>query len=141
MMRDPFVVSSITWHEVSNEVAIDNINLIEEVLQKHLKLENYGDITGVAFIYIIELEESNTHQDGFAYRVKRKEIYTQMRLPYNEVQDSTPQEVLHLMAAKYVETMQEWLPKKKIKNFNWQRFVQDVQDLFERQGWLQEVAA
>lgn len=43
------------------------------------------------------------------------------------------------MAVKYLDTMQEWLPKKKIKNFDWQRFVQDVQHLFERQGWLEEV--
>lgn len=63
-----------------------------------------------------------------------------MRLPYDEVQKSTPQEVLHLMAAEYLDTMQEWLPKKKIKNFDWQRFVQDVQHLFERQGWLEDVA-
>jgi hypothetical protein len=37
-MRDPFVVSSITWHEVADEVAIDNINLLEDALRSHLKL-------------------------------------------------------------------------------------------------------
>ena len=61
--------------------------------------------------------------------------------PYHEVQKSTPQEVLHMMAAKYLETMQQWLPKKKIANFDWKRFVNDVQDLFERQGWLVAVEA
>jgi hypothetical protein len=53
------------------------------------------------------------------------------------IQIKNPEEVLHLMAAKYIDTMLEWLPKKKIANFDWQRFVKDVQDLFERQGWLQ----
>ena len=39
-MRDPFVVSSITWHEVADAVAIDNINLLEDALRSHLKLSD-----------------------------------------------------------------------------------------------------
>ena len=136
-MRDPFVVSSISWHQVSDEVAIDNVVTIEDTLKTNLKLSDYGDIVGVAFIYIITQSDDGMHQNGFSYRPKRKELYTQMRLPYDVVQKSTPEEVLHLMAAKYIDTMLEWLPKKKIANFDWQRFVKDVQDLFERQGWLQ----
>ena len=136
-MRDPFVVSSITWHEVPLEIAIDNVVTIEDTLKTNLKLSDYGDIIGVAFIYIITHAENEIHEDDFSYRRKRKELSTQMRLSYDEVQKSTPEEVLHLMAAKYIDTMQEWLPKKKIANFDWQRFVKDVQDLFERQGWLQ----
>lgn len=64
-----------------------------------------------------------------------------MSLPYAVVQQSSPEEVLHLMAVKYVDTMQEYLNKKKIRNFDAQRFVKDVQELFERQNWLQPVAA
>lgn len=139
-MRDPFVVSSISWREVPLEVAIDNVVSIEELLKAKVQLSDYGDIAGVAFIYVIEQEE-DFYQDGFSYRPKLKEIHTQMRLPYHEVQKSTPQEVLHMMAAKYIETMQQWLPKKKIANFDWKRFVKDVQDVFERQGWLAAVGA
>lgn len=140
-MRDPFVVSSVTWHEVPDEVAIDNINLIEAALKGHLKLSDYGEIVGIAFIYIIEQDDEHTHVDSFSYRPKRKEIYTQMSLPYAVVQQSSPEEVLHMMAAKYVDTMQEYLSKKKIRNFDAQRFVKDVQELFERQNWLHSVAA
>ena len=139
-MRDPFVVSSISWREVPLEVAIDNVVSIEELLKANLKLSDYGDIAGVAFIFVIEQEE-DFYQDGFSYPPKLKEIHTQIRLPYHEVQKSTPQEVLHMMAAKYIETMLEWLPKKKIANFDWKRFVKDAQDLFERQGWLEAVEA
>lgn len=139
-MRDPFVVSSITWREVPLEVAIDNVVGIEAVLKANIQLSKYGDLAGVSFIYVIEQEE-DFYKDQFSYRIKDKEIHAQMRLPYAEVQAATPQEVLHMMAAKYIDTMQEWLPKKKVANFDWQRFVKDVQDLFEKQGWLQAVAA
>lgn len=139
-MRDPFVVSSITWREVPLEVAIDNVVRIEAVLKANIQLSKYGDLAGVSFIYVIEQEE-DFYKDQFSYRIKDKEIHAQMRLPYAEVQAATPQEVLHMMAAKYIDTMQEWLPKKKVANFDWQRFVKDVQDLFEKQGWLQPVAA
>lgn len=139
-MRDPFVVSSITWREVPLEVAIDNVVGIEAVLKTNIQLSNYGDLAGVSFIYVIEQEE-DFYKDRFSYRIKDKEIHAQMRLPYSEVQASTPEDVLHMMAAKYIDAMQEWLPKKKIANFDWQRFVKDVQNLFEKQGWLQPVAA
>jgi hypothetical protein len=140
-MRDPFVISSITWHEIPDAIAIDNINLLEAALRDHLKLSDYGDIVGIAFIYIIEQNDDDTHVDSFSYRPKRKEIYTQMSLPYALVQQSNPEQVLHLMAAKYIDTMREWLGKKKIPNFDAQRFVKDVQELFERQDWLQPVTA
>lgn len=96
---------------------------------------------GIAFIYIIEQEDDHTHVDSFSYRPKRKEIYTQMRLPYAVVQQSSPEEVLHLMVAKYVDTMQEYLNKKKIRNFDAQHFIRDVKELFERLNWLQPVSA
>ncbi|WP_169315666.1 hypothetical protein [Haliscomenobacter hydrossis] len=44
------------------------------------------------------------------------------------------------MAEKYLQTLQERLPKKKIPGFDWLRFVSDVRSLFERQGWLQAEA-
>lgn len=40
------------------------------------------------------------------------------------------------MAAKYLQTMEEWLPKKKIPHFDGVRFVEDVKRLFEEEGWL-----
>ena len=52
-MRDPFVVSSISWREVPLEVAIDNVVSIEELLKAKVQLSDYGDIAGVAFIYVI----------------------------------------------------------------------------------------
>ncbi len=56
------------------------------------------------------------------------------------VQQSSPEEVLHLMAAKYVDTMQEYLSKKKIRNFDAQRLMSRMQELIERQNWLQPVS-
>lgn len=137
-MRDPFVVSSISWREVPLGMAIDNVVSIEGLLKGNLQLSEYGDIAGVAFIYVIEQDE-NFYSDRFIYRPKLKEIHAQFRLPYLEVQKSTQQEVLHMMAAKYIETMQLWLPKKKIVNFDWKRFVKDVHNVFEQQGWLEAV--
>lgn len=56
-MRDPFVVSSISWREVPLETAIDNVVSIEGLLKANLQLSEYGDIAGVAFNYVIEQPE------------------------------------------------------------------------------------
>ncbi|AEE50266.1 hypothetical protein [Haliscomenobacter hydrossis] len=140
-MRDPFVVSSITWHEISGKIDPDNINLVEETLLENLNLRDYGDLMGIAFIYIVKPTGNEIHQEEFTYSRKKKELYIQIRLPYYEVQSASTNEVLHMMANKYLQTMQERLPKKKIPGFNWISFVEDVRNLFERKGWLQEVEA
>lgn len=136
-MYAPFVISGIVWHELSDKIAIVNTNALKDVLNGHLQLDTYGALSGIAFIYIVTQPDDEIHEECFSYSRKNKELYIQMRLPYAEVQSASTPEVLHMMAAKYLQTMQEWLPKKKIPNFNHSRFVADLQDLFERQGWLQ----
>ncbi len=77
-MRDPFVVSSVTWHEVPDEVAIDNINLIEEGRKDHLKLSDYGGIVGIAFHLhtTFAQDDDHTHVDSFSYRPKHVRKFT-----------------------------------------------------------------
>ena len=40
---------------------IDNVVSIEELLKAKIQLSDYGDIAGVAFIYVIEQEEDFYH--------------------------------------------------------------------------------
>lgn len=136
-MYQPFVITCITWPEVTDKVAYTNTQLLRESLNSHLTLADYGDLQGIAFVYIVTPPEDVIHQETFSYSRKNQELYIEMRLPYEVVMSSSLPEVLQLMAAKYVQALEEYMPKKKIPHFDQARFVGDVRALFEREGWLQ----
>lgn len=142
-MYAPFVVSGILEAGVADKIGIPNTNLLEDALNQHLSLSNYGSgLTGIAFIYIATPPIDEIHEECFTYSRKKKELFIQMRLPYDSVEQASVSETLHLMAHHYLETLREKLPLKKVTDFDHVRFVQDVQRLFETEGWLavQEVA-
>ncbi|HMO39492.1 MAG TPA: hypothetical protein PKC76_13660 [Saprospiraceae bacterium] len=137
-MRDPFVVSGILWHEIGNKVSPDNTNKVENLLNTALLFENYGSgLTGLAFIFIVVQPDNRIHEEVLRYSRKKRELYIQKKLPYDLVVAYDKPQVLQLMAATYLETL-ETLDKKRIPNFDLPRFRADVQALFEAQGWLVE---
>jgi len=140
-MYQPFVITCITWPEVADKVAYTNTQLLRETLNSQLDLSSYGDLQGIAFVYIVTPPEDVIHQETFSYSRKKKELYIEMRLPYKEVMNRSLPEVLQLMAAKYLQTLEEYLPKKKVPHFDQARFIADVRDLFEREAWLQGAMA
>lgn len=142
-MYAPFVISGILEEGIADKIGITNTNRLADALNNHLSLSNYGSgLKGIAFIYIATPPADEIHEECFTYSRKKKELFIQMRLPYNAVEQASVPETLHLMVIHYLEVMREKLPLKKITDFDHLHFVQDVQRLFEAQGWLevQEVA-
>lgn len=136
-MYAPFVISGILEEAIANKIAITNTNRLANVRNEHLVLSNYGTgVIGVAFIYIATAPEDEIHQECFSYSRKNKELFIQMRLSYEAIKNGSIPDALQLMAASYLQTMQNKLPIKKIPNFDQVRFVDDVQHLFEAEGWL-----
>lgn len=136
-MYAPFVVSGILEASIADKIGIPNTNLLEDALNQHLSLSNYGSgLTSIAFIYIATSPIDEIHEECFAYSRKKKELFIQMRLPYDEVGQASTADALHLMACAYLETLREKLPLKKVADFDHLRFVRDVQRLFESEGWL-----
>jgi hypothetical protein len=139
-MYAPFVISGILEEAIANKIAIANTNRLANVLNEHLVLSNYGTgVLGIAFIYISTAPEDEIHQECFSYSRKNKELFIQMRLSYEAIKNGSIPDALQLMAASYLQTMQNKLPLKKIPNFDQARFVEDVQGLFEAEGWLRVV--
>lgn len=138
-MYAPFVISSIADEdEVGKKVETDL--LIHEFLNQHLKLSTYGEgLTGIAFVFIVTPPIDVIHHDEIIYRAKKKELYIEMRLPYEKVAAASEAEVLQMMAQKYLQTFQDKSLWKKLKGFDCEGFSRDVQRLFEEQGWLNVV--
>ena len=138
-MYAPFVISSIADEdEVGKKVETDL--LIHELLNQHLKLSTYGEgLTGIAFVYIVTPPIDAIHGEEIIYKAKKKELYIEMRLPYDKVAAASEAEVLQMMAQKYLQTFQDKSLWKKLKGVDCEGFSRDVQRLFEEQGWLNVV--
>jgi hypothetical protein len=138
-MYAPFVISSIADEdEVGKKVETDL--LIHEFLNQHLKLSTYGEgLTGIALVYIVTPPIDAIHEEEVIYSAKKKELYIEMRLPYEKVAAASEAEVLQKMAQKYLQTFQEKSLWKKLKDFDCEGFAKDVQRLFEEWGWLNVV--
>jgi hypothetical protein len=138
-MYASFVISSIADDdEVGKKVETDL--LIHEFLNKHLKLSAYGEgLTGIAFVYIVTPPIDAIHEEEIIYSAQKKELYIEMRLPYEKVATASEAEVLQLMAQKYLQAFQEKSLWKKLKGFDCEGFSRDVQRLFEEREWLKVV--
>ncbi len=136
-MRNPLVLSSIAWHEIEPKLTRQNLLTLEKALQHNIDLSTYGQLKGLALIYLAKLPDDEIHKESATYSRKKQELVILKRLPYEKIQQATEPETLHLMAKACVEAMSESLPKKKIPDFDRDAFVKDVSTLFEQKGWLQ----
>lgn len=136
----PFYLSPITWQELTDKVAFDNAPLLEDTLNAHLSLSNYGSgLDRLSFVFIAVQPDNRIHEEVLRYSRKKRELYIQKKLPYDLVVACDKPQVLQLMAATYLETLED-LDKKRIPDIDLPRFRADVQALFEAQGWLVEQA-
>jgi hypothetical protein len=132
----PFRVSAIVWHEVLEHLGIHNLNAVEDALNTHIALQNYG--TGVAhivFIYIAHLPEDVIHEEKMEYNRKKKEIFIQAKLAYERLNSASEQEVPSMLAAAWVASVLRF-SGLGIPDFQDKALYKDVKKLFEKQGWL-----
>ncbi len=133
----PFKFTSITWHEVGDKIDFDNLNTLEEVVNVHLRLAEYGNnITSIYFIFVALQSPALLHPEGVTYSKKNHGIFMQIHLPFHLVEQYNKAQVMQLMASFYLNAMRTHLPKLRIPDFDYQRFIQDVEALFEEKGWL-----
>ncbi len=71
--------------------------------------------SGIAFIYIATPPIDEIHEECFTFSRKKKELFIQMRLPYDVVKQASVSEALHLMAHHYLETLNENFHSKRLR--------------------------
>lgn len=133
----PFKFTCIVWHEIGDKIAFDNLLNLKVALNKQIKLADYGStITEVSFIFVAMHPPVRFHPERVEYNKKKHDIFMRLHLPFHLVQEYDTAQVMQLMASFYLNAMKTHLPKLRIPDFDYQRFVQDVKALFEEKGWL-----
>ena len=134
---DEFWFSSITWHEVNDQVNYPNLNSIRQTIKSKLSLSNYGSgVKEIGYIFVAQLPSNSIHGETLRFYKAKKEVFIQKKLPYELVEAYESPKVLHMMAATYLQSLQDLASKRKIEDFDATRLVADVRALFAEQGWL-----
>lgn len=141
-MYAPFVISGITQHTVSDKITFTNSNLIQDLLNENLQFSHYGaGLVGISFFYIVLPPDNQNHREYSRYTGKDRLLHLQFHLPYDLVEQLTREQVLPIMAQKYLQALKEVFPKKKIENFVYASLLKDMERLFEQQGWLEKAVS
>lgn len=115
---------------------MDNAPLLEDVLNEHLELSDYGiGLENLTVIFIAVQPTNTLHEEVTRYSRHKKELYIQKKLPFDLVSQYDKRQVLQLMAITYLEMLED-LDDLNVPNFDFVQLRADVQQLFEAQGWL-----
>ena len=101
-----------------------------------MQLAAYGPgVAGIAVVFVGTAPEDVIHEEEISFEPATGEGYLQLRLPYAALEPATEQEVLGLMARRYLQGLRDLAVVAQATDFDWARLVRDVQDLFVAEGF------
>ena len=110
-------------------------NVLEKLLNKNLSINNYSKkIQEIIFVYIAaRLKVSFPEENFVKYRRKYNALEVGLNLDYQKLLKSNETETLKMLSALYLRGIKEYMNRKDFDN---ERFYQDVKQLFEANGLL-----
>ncbi len=136
MENKPFYFTAIISQEILDKIDVDVFQILGNTLSGHIRLNKYGStVNGMSFIFILVDPDDGFHEECLEYKRKDKDIRITHRLPGSELLQAAPEEVLPLLAASFLASIEKY-PALKLKDFDHRHFREDVQQLFEKKGWL-----
>ena len=105
---------------------------LEGLLNKSLALNNYGDgVQKLFFVFLAVPPEDAFHKPYVSYTEAEYHLEIAFGLPYQEVLDTDPNEIMQLMETAFLNAMKLCM-KAKILNFDWRKFYTDVENTFNQ---------
>jgi len=135
MKKEDFILTKLTWHEVSDKL---DVQPIAKALNASLHLSDYG--TGVKRVYFtfVAVKPSNKlHENEVNYDKKSKTLELSLNLSYEHLQSADPATTLRMMAMLFLVSIDLW-EHFGIADFDRGRFKTDVEKVFEGKGWMEK---
>ncbi len=132
-MEQGISVTARVWKDVPLEKG-GLIHALTDLLNDHIDLSNYGKGV-VEFNFTAIIEPDRFFPNKFRYLSKCKRVDIEWRMPHQKAL-STPIDVFKGQIARDYLAAIDKIVERKISGFDALRFRKDVEDLFEKQGWL-----
>lgn len=100
MENRKFILSAIYWHELSGKL---NTLQIEDVLNEHINLSDYGSgVERIHFTFMAVRPSNTIHENAAKYDRKTKTIEMALKLSYEHVVVADKDGVLEMMWGLFV---------------------------------------
>ena len=78
-------------------------------------------------VFLGTAPEDVIHEEESRFDASTGEVYLQLRLPYAVLEQASEEEVLGLMARRYLEGLRDLAGEAQVADFDWERLLGDVQ--------------
>ena len=118
------------------------INLLQDKLNQYLNIKDYStSLRLILIIYVSHGMSPRLHPNSISYSKKKQSLVLQYRLKGDKMLEKSQSQNLQTLTLAYLEALKEAKEKKRIKDFDFDKFRTDVAELFEAEGWLMKEAA
>ena len=135
-MYAAFIISSIVEdNAIGDKIDAHNVPWLEQLLNAQLQLSKYGTgLKGIAVVFIGTGPQDLIHQEETSFDADKKELYIQLRLPYDVLEQATERELLGLMARQYLQALRGEGALEQVGDFDGEQLLKDVKNLFVAEG-------
>lgn len=124
MEEQAFEISGVFDEKVADKLPIA---ALEDWLNQHFTLIQYGPGVQYIFVLFIVVPESGSDpQPDIMYDEEEYLLQLSLRLPYQEVLNSSPDEVRFMMLEAFLAAMESAVPELEIEGFDKEGFTADV---------------
>ena len=135
MKKEDFILTKLTWHEVSDKL---DTQPIAEALNTSLHLSNYGSgVKRVYFTFVAVKPSNKLHENEVRFDKKSKTLELSLNLSYEHLDSADSATVLKMQAMLFLVSIDLW-ERFGIGDFDRERFRVDVEKLFEEKGWMEK---
>lgn len=132
--KSPIWVGFIAWRDFEEHGL--QLNAVQRALNDAINLTDYGSsIISFNFIPMALRPTNNIHEEKITYSSRKKEINIHLKLDYQQVINAGVQGFLPLVGQLLLAGIDQ-AAQKRVKDFDWVRFKQDISDLLAENGWL-----
>jgi hypothetical protein len=113
------------------------VNPMEKLINNRIQLSNYGQgLKHIRFVLIAVPPDNKMHEEGIRYSARKKQLLLYKKLDYQAVLEADQPAFQRLVAQLFLKSIDDYA-KRRIQDFDRQRFREDMTALFIEQGWIQ----
>ncbi len=122
-----YIITSISDENVSFE-KISSANILEDVLNYHTNLNDYSTVNELFIVFVALDKNSIPRPDKVSYLKKSNTLQIVINLDFQQIVNTTNEEVIKIMAETYLQTIEKYLFNRK--DFDGSKFYETVKQLF-----------
>ena len=133
MIDKQIILNAVAWEDVAAKVDVEPL---QQLCDGNIRLINYGDgVKQIVFTFIAVPSSDTFHENDASFDPKTGKVEVALRLSYEHMQNTSAKRCLQMMASLFIVSL-DLYDGIDVLDFNIAAFRNDLQNLFEKEGFL-----